>query len=321
MKGAGDGHEGGALGHGLTSFWVSAGEHGDRRARSHSTSRSCSTVLSGESLYLLCRWLNEQEIPTPAGKLFRAKTPCDILNNPRISGQRAYMGEIVVIAIWPAIVSLEEGEAIGAFLNIRKRLETPARTPLCVGILVCGICGKKLVPNNKEGRRRYMCRKDTVTGCGWGGIYITADLVENFIVETVLTRLNSPEMERSLIQAKPNPKALATHAELSGLDGRFIELAEMVAEGEFTRVQYQAAMKVAMERKSELEKTLANERGVVALAGGLGSPQMIAQKWQGLNLDRQTAILKSILESIQVDKVIQRGFPFDPARLRPIWKF
>lgn len=166
-----------------------------------------------------------------------------------------------------------------------------------------------------------MCRKDTVTGRGCGGIYITADLVENFVVKAVLTRLNSPEMERSLSQAKPNPKALATHAELSALDNRFIELAEMVAEGEFSRVQYQAAMKVATERKGELEKTLAKERGVVGLAGGLGSPQIIAQKWQGLNLDRQRTVLKSILESIQVDKVIEKGMPFNPARSRPIWKF
>lgn len=61
--------------------------------------------LAGESLYSLCGWLNEQEIPTPAGKLFRAKTLRDILNNPRISGQRAYKGEIVAIAKWPAVIS------------------------------------------------------------------------------------------------------------------------------------------------------------------------------------------------------------------------
>ena len=227
----------------------------------------------------------------------------------------------MAIATWPAIISLEEEEAIRAFLNSRKRLDTPARTALLVGLLVCGICGKKLVSNNKEGRRRYMCRKDTVTGRGCGGIYITANLVEDFIVEAVLTRLNSPEMERSLTQTKPNPRALATHAELSGLDSRFIELVEMVAEGEFTRAQYQAAMKVATERKSELEKVLAKERGVVAFVEGLGSPQIIAQKWKSLNLDRQRAILKSVIETINVDKVTVKGTPFNPNRVRSVWKF
>lgn len=277
--------------------------------------------LAGETIYSLCRWLNDQEVPTPAGRPFRPKALRDILDNPRISGQRSYKGEIVAIAKWPGIITLEEGEAIRSIIKSRKRLEAPARTSLLIGLLVCGICGKKLVSHNREGVRRYICRKDPLMGLGCGGIYVSAHPLENFIVQAVLTRLNSPEMERSLTQAKPNPKALATHAELSALDGRFIELAEMVAEGEFTRIQYQAAMKVARERKSHLERTLATERGVVALTGGLGSPQIIAQKWESLNLDRQRAIMKSILEAVEVHKVVQMGMPFNPARLRPVWKF
>lgn len=141
------------------------------------------------------------------------------------------------------------------------------------------------------------------------------------MVEAVITRLNSPEMERSLTEPKPNPKALALNAELSGLDDRYIELAEMVEQGEMSRVEYQAAKKIVDERKADLERVLAKERGVVALSGGLGSPQLIMQKWKSLNLDRQRAILKAMLESVQVDKVIQRGMPFNPQRLRPIWKF
>lgn len=277
--------------------------------------------LAGESLYSLCRWINEQGILTPAGKPFRAKALRDILNNPRISGQRAYKGEIVGSATWPPVISREEGEAIRAVFNRRKRLEAPARTSLLVGLLVCGICGKKLVSHNKEGNRRYICRKDTMTGRGCGGIYITANLVEEFIVNAVLTRLNSPEMERSLTQDKPNRKAIALHAELTSLDDRYIELAEMVGQGEMSRVDYQIARKIVDQRKSELERTLAKERGVIALAGGLGSPQLISKKWQTLNLDRQRAILKAILESVQVDKVIQAGMGFNPARLRPVWKF
>lgn len=277
--------------------------------------------LAGEGIYSLCRWLNDQNIQTPAERLFRAKALNDILKNPRNSGQRAYKGEIVAPAKWPAIITLEEGQAIQAKFNSRKRLEAPARSSLLISLLVCGICGKRLVSNNKEGNRRYICRKDTVTGRGCGGIYITANRVEDFIVEAVLTRLNSPEMERSLSQVKPNSKALAINSELSALDSRYVELAEMMGQGEMNRVEYQAAKKIVDERKSDLERTLAKERGVITLAGSLGSPQLIAQKWKSLNLDRQRTILKAILESIQVDRVIQKGFPFDPARLRPIWKF
>ena len=208
-----------------------------------------------------------------------------------------------------------------AVFTSRMRMESPARTSLLNGLLVCGICGKKLVSHNKKGNRRYICRKDTITGRGCGGIYITANRVEDFIANAVLTRLNSPEMERSLKQEKSNPKALALHAELSSLDDRYIELAEMMGQGEMTRAEYQAAKRVIDIRKVDLQKTLAKERGVISLAGGLGSPQLITEKWKSLNLDRQRAIMKSVIERIEVDKAIERGAPFNPQRLRPTWKF
>lgn len=150
---------------------------------------------------------------------------------------------------------------------------------------------------------------------------ITDDLVEDFIAQAILTRLNSSDMERSLIQTKPNPKAQPTHTELSEIDGRFIELAEMVAEGEFARMQYQTAIKVAMERKTPWESTLGRGRGVVALVEGVGSPQIIAQRWKSLDLLRQRAILMSVSERIELDKVTVKGMPFNSNRVRPVWRY
>ena len=57
------------------------------------------------------------------------------------------------------------------------------------------------------------------------------------------------------------------------------------------------------------------------LNGWLWSPHITVQKWQNLNLDRQGAILKAIIASREVDKVIQIGFPFKFARIRPNWSF
>ncbi len=150
----------------------------------------------------------------PAKRPFRTKALRDILCNPRISGERTYKGEIVAPAIWPAIISKEEGEAVRAVFKSRMRMEAPARTSLLIGLLVCGICGKKLISTSKEGNRRYICRKDLVSGHGCGGVYFTANRVEDFLANAVLTRLNSPEMERSLKQDKRNPKAFALHANL-----------------------------------------------------------------------------------------------------------
>ena len=76
-----------------------------------------------------------------------------------------------------------------------------------------------------------------------------------------------------------------------------------------------------MERLEIECRRIAKELEVVGPAGGIGSPQIFTLKWQTLNLDHQSAILKSILESIQVDKILEKGISFNPARFRPAWKF
>ncbi len=84
----------------------------------------------------------------------------------------------------------------------------------------------------------------------------------------------------------------------------------MMGQGEMNRVEYQAAKKIIDNRTVKLQQTLAKERGVISLASGLGSPQLIAEKWKTLNLDRQRAIMKSVTERIEVDKVLERGIFF-----------
>ena len=75
-------------------------------------------------------------------------------------------------------------------------------------------------------------------------------------MQAVLTRLNSPEMERSLIQNSPNSKALASNSQLRGLDDRYLELAEMLGQDEVYRGEFQATQKIVDERKEALETVL-----------------------------------------------------------------
>jgi len=277
--------------------------------------------LAGESLNSLCRWLNEVGFNSPANKPFRTKALRDILFSARISGRRSYYGEIVAIAKWPAIISIEESDAIRAVFNSRTRLTPIARKNLLSGILICGECGKKLVSHNKEGRSRYICRKDAVSGIGCGGVFITGDLVEDFIVQAVLTRLNSPAVEASIKSAKANPKGLAIHKELASIEDKLIEQAEMLASNEFSRSEFNAGRKVILARKEKLETSLAQQRGAVMFDSILATPELIINKWSNLNLDRQRAVLKSVLESVQVKRIVVKGYGFDSARLTPIWKY
>jgi hypothetical protein len=177
-----------------------------------------------------------------------------------------------------------------------------------------------LISSSKEGRGRFICRKNPVTGLGCGSTYITANHVENFVSQAVLTRLNSPALE-NLIKSKRNSgKELSARMQLIAIEEKSIELAEMFANGEMSRSEFAAAKKVSTERKAELERQLTKEVSAVLLDAQIESPKLIASKWAELNLDRQRAIIKAVLETVRVHKVTKGSNTFDFKRLELIWK-
>ena len=89
-------------------------------------------------------------------------------------------------AVWPAIISAEDGAKIRALLaNPERRTNKAARRYLLGGLLVCSHCGERLVAAPAQWRkRRYACAKGPgFSGCG--KTYINADEVEQFVTEAV----------------------------------------------------------------------------------------------------------------------------------------
>jgi len=143
--------------------------------------------------------LNERQIPSASGGQWAPQSLRRSLASPRISGQRVHHGEIVATAVWPGIISAEDGAKIRALLaNPERRTNKSARRYLLGGLLVCSHCGERLVARPRAGgQRRYACAKGPgFSGCG--KTYINADEVERFLTEAVLYRLDSAELQRAM---------------------------------------------------------------------------------------------------------------------------
>jgi hypothetical protein len=95
----------------------------------------------------------------------------------------------------------------------------------------------------------------------------------------------------------------------------------MLAEGEMSRAEFQAAKKVVEDKKVSLEKIVSKERRAVFTDSGMATPELIVQKWKSLNLDRQRAILKSVIEDIHVSRNQVKSTAFNPERVKIAWKF
>ena len=100
--------------------------------------------LAGRTLTGIARDLTAAGFVTPKGYPFRHNNVIrTILANPRNGGLRAYRGEVVAAAAWPAIVPEETWRAAHALLSDpqRHKNESTARRWLLGGLALCGRCG------------------------------------------------------------------------------------------------------------------------------------------------------------------------------------
>ena len=279
-------------------------------------------ILAGETLISVARWLNQQGIPTVKGKVWQTSTVRDVLKNPRIWGMRTYQGTVIGPGAWEPIVSQEKGERIRQILtDPARRTNRSARSYLLSGLCRCATCGKVMVSGRARGRRIYRCRKDP-GGHGCGGPTIGADMVEEWITEAVLFRLDSPELISALAQASSGSDGqVQLLDQISNDEARLEQLAASWADGDITKAEWQVARGRIKPRLDANKRQLAQLGNNAALGAFMGHGDDVRAKWESLNLTRQVAIVKAVLEYVTINRAIHVGRKgLDPQRLSPVWR-
>ena len=278
--------------------------------------------LAGESLSSLCKWLAENNITTTRGGAWKITGIGRVLRGGRWSGQREHHGEIIAKATWPAIITTEETARIRAILDDpERRTNRIARSYMLAGLLRCGKCGTKMVARpTSDGVRRYIC-PGAPQGSGCGHTFIRADTLEQFVAEAVLYRLDSPELADALAgRVNSDEKSVAAQAQMTTARAKLVELAEMFALGEISRLQLLAAQKVAQKQLAQVEKILAATTQTTILESHIGNARALADKWESLNLNRQKAIVGTLLDHLDIGPGIKGRKAFDPSRVTPVWR-
>ena len=170
-------------------------------------------VAQGNSCFKIARKLNEESIPTKAGKKWEARTVSRIVRNPAYTGI-TYFGMTagkerkitpkeswhVLTDVTPAIITKELFEQAQAALAKAKELH-PGKAireyPL-TGFAVCGYCGSPLVGACLSKRYRYYKCRGTYPTASRDKIcdarYIRADWLESVVWEKVKSVLSKPEI-------------------------------------------------------------------------------------------------------------------------------
>ena len=243
--------------------------------------RECARrFLAGESTRSICAALNERGVPTATGKRWAPQTVTRMLRNPRLSGQRAYKGAIVADAVWPALISREDGERIRTKLaDPSRRTNKSARRYLLVRLLKCWYCGEYLVAAPRgDGTRRYGCRKAPgPSGCG--KTFINAEPLEQFVTFACLARLNSRELAEAARAQADQPEAERWQHEADTAQAKLDELALAWSADEITRDEWRVARTALEDRLTAARKQLSKITRTTVLDGLIGNADLVQAAW------------------------------------------
>lgn len=298
-------------------------------------------VLAGESINSIVRWLIANEVPTVHGGSWRTATVRQMLPAARLSGQREWtprtpvrgstapkrlrgygMGEIVADAVWPAIISKTDTSHIRALLGDTARVTRPLGRPvqhlLSGGILRCGRCEASMTSrSDPRARRRYACiRQPGDTKCG--SMSVVADPVERLVVDMLLDALTGVDLaaQSSDVVDAENVQKVIDNAE-----DRLKSLAEDYGNELITRGEYLAARHATELRLREAQsrQTLSARNSV--LDDIPRDAEDLRTAWTAWPLDRQRAVLTTVIDRVIVAPSVYRGRPtFDPDRVTVVWR-
>ncbi len=276
--------------------------------------------LAGETLTSLTNWLNDQNIPTAGtAAAWRTSSVRGILRSGRISGQREHLKQIVGPAIWPAIISPEQTARIRAILDDpARRTNRAARRYLLAGLLRCHQCGHSLMAHPRAGKRRYIC-KAPPSHQGGGSTYISAERVEELLIDAVLYRLDTPDLADALAgRHRADSRTIELSEQIADDQTQLDDLAQMWANKEITVAEWKAARSTIEARQRQTKRALAHLSHTDNVARYIGMGDGLRNQWSEIPLNRQRSIMATILDHAVIGP--GTGSRFDPGRVHPVWK-
>lgn len=277
-------------------------------------------VLAGDSLRSIAGDLNTRGVRTSLGNEWKAGGIKKVLMSPRISGRRERGGEFYD-AVWDGIISPQDSDRLRRKLAARNRStgRPPRRYLLTGGLLRCGRCGTAMKARPNTRGRRYVCPGDPGLG-GCGRMSATAEPLEQFIVEAVLYRLDSPELAAALKDTRAQQSELAElHDQVASDQVMLDELAADYANKTIGRSEWMSAREPIQQRIDQGRRRLARISPTTAIDDYADNTDLLRSAWADLPLSRQQAIVKVLVDHVIVNPAVP-GRGFDPQRFDPVWR-
>lgn len=275
-------------------------------------------VLRGESIRSIVTWLNEAEVPTPAGApKWITSTVRRLLMRPTNAGLRVHRGEIVGKSTTEPIITEDEYYRVRSVLTDPSRRLSPGNRPkyLLTSLAVCGACGAKMTYTSGY-RRKSGERSAPALGCHeCTKVRRSMPFVDSIVEGVVLGRLQSPEVLAS-IPAVDQDQGERLRSRLGGLQGKLDEAADMFTAGTITGAQLTRITAQVRPELEAVQSSLADLTPASAVRS-IAGPDAVAA-WDAATIETKREIVDALMTVTILPVGPGRGR--DPESIRIEWK-
>lgn len=283
--------------------------------------------LAGESTRSLAVWLEAEQLPTVTGGSWQTTTIKNMLTSPRYAGMRTHRGQVVGPAVWePIIGEVDHRRILSRFEQAKTSGRRTPQRYLLSGLLRCGKCENRLFsrvrrnPKTGDSTRRYVCNSGPDHG-GCGKLTVVADPLERLIADAVLYRLDTPDLADALAgRSSADERISELTAVIDRAQAQLDELSVAYGNGEITMRDWQLARQTPEAKLSAAQRQIAAASGNSALTGLVGNGAELASAWGGLNLSRQVAIVKALVDHVVIGPGTTGAREFDRSRATVVWR-
>lgn len=265
-------------------------------------------VKALESRTSIRRDLNARGILSPGGKQWtNNKQVTNVVTNPAYIGKRVHKGEIVADAMWPPLLTLEDGspdeetfykvQAIVGEASARGAQDTTVKH-LLSGIAVCAECGDPaLTKPHHSGYRVYWCRQHRHFSC-------KADPIDDYVTWAVVKRLARKDAARLYAVDREDPQTKKVLGDIARWQAELEEGEQLVERGELTMARLAKVEQRLLPKIEQAKQRLAVTR-VDPLVAGLIRPSVeeVYAEWLSRDLRQQRAVIRHLVARLEIASV------------------
>jgi site-specific DNA recombinase len=302
----------GAVNQGTRPFGWSEDKKTLHPKESRMVRKAIQDVIDGVPTREIARRWNAAGVPTTRGKDWNHGAIRQVMRNPRLAGWRTHQKAIArdangqkVRGVWTPMVDQETFNALQASLDGRRpKTRRGAQKYLLSGVVRCAECGGRMHGARTKTGYSYACDAEG----GGHNLTVAGRQTDELLSALIERRLASIDLSAEPVRASE----WEGEARLRAIPGQIKELMSAFNAGVlsgaivFPQVQALEAEQAALER----ERPTAAPRPTVASADAFPT----------LDLDRQRAVVDSLVEAVVVRRAERRGAQWTSDRLEVVWR-